>query len=119
MWRLAFFGRLEERKGIKLFVDAVDRLPSNITSRPDFEVVFMGSEVKIDQIPSGVWLDKKTAHWNFTTRVYMNMPGYDPALDIPKECAAALGACAQSPCAENALQMSIRRDNPLHTSIAS
>ena len=30
MWRLAFFSRLEERKGIKLFVDAVGSL--NVTS---------------------------------------------------------------------------------------
>ena len=28
VWRVAFFGRLEERKGIKLFVDAVERLPA-------------------------------------------------------------------------------------------
>lgn len=26
VWRVAFFGRLEERKGIKLFVDAVQVL---------------------------------------------------------------------------------------------
>ena len=28
----------EERKGIKLFVDAVNRLPDTITRRPDFQV---------------------------------------------------------------------------------
>ena len=26
VWRLAFFSRLEERKGLKLFVEAVNRL---------------------------------------------------------------------------------------------
>ncbi len=35
MWRLAFFSRLEERKGIKLFVDAVGSL--NVTN-DKFEV---------------------------------------------------------------------------------
>ena len=35
VWRLAFFSRLEERKGIKLFVDAVGSL--NVTSER-FEV---------------------------------------------------------------------------------
>lgn len=30
VWRVAFFGRLEERKGIKLFVDAVERLPAEV-----------------------------------------------------------------------------------------
>ena len=36
IWRLAFFSRLEERKGIKLFVDAVSAL--NVTGLPNFEV---------------------------------------------------------------------------------
>lgn len=35
IWRLAFFSRLEERKGIKLFVDAVSAL--NVTDEK-FEV---------------------------------------------------------------------------------
>jgi glycosyltransferase involved in cell wall biosynthesis len=33
VWRVAFFGRLEERKGIKLFVDAVERLPTEARAR--------------------------------------------------------------------------------------
>lgn len=37
VWRLAFFSRLEERKGIKLFVDAVSSL--NVTN-DKFEVRF-------------------------------------------------------------------------------
>ena len=37
IWRLAFFSRLEERKGIKLFVDAVSAL--NVTDEK-FEVHF-------------------------------------------------------------------------------
>ena len=36
VWRVAFFSRLEERKGIKLFVDAVSSL--NVTNIPNFEV---------------------------------------------------------------------------------
>ena len=36
IWRLAFFSRLEERKGIKLFVDAVAAL--NVSGLPNFEV---------------------------------------------------------------------------------
>ena len=34
--RIAFFSRLDERKGIKLFVEAVSLLPHH--KRPDFEV---------------------------------------------------------------------------------
>ena len=49
MWRVAFFGRLEERKGIKLFVDAVQRLPQAILDRDNFEAYFVGAESKVDQ----------------------------------------------------------------------
>ena len=38
VWRLAFFSRLEERKGIKLFVDAVSSL--NTTGIDNFEASF-------------------------------------------------------------------------------
>ena len=40
IWRLAFFSRLEERKGIKLFVDAVSAL--NVTDEK-FEVPYAPS----------------------------------------------------------------------------
>ena len=36
VWRLAFFSRLEERKGIKLFAEAVAAL--NVSGLPKFEV---------------------------------------------------------------------------------
>ena len=36
VWRVAFFSRLEERKGIKLFVDAISAL--NVSAIPNFEV---------------------------------------------------------------------------------
>lgn len=36
IWRLAFFSRLEERKGIKLFVDAINQL--DVSGIPNFEV---------------------------------------------------------------------------------
>ena len=37
IWRLAFFSRLEERKGIKLFVDAINQL--DVSDIPNFEVM--------------------------------------------------------------------------------
>lgn len=36
IWRLAFFSRLEERKGIKFFVDAISQL--DVSNIPNFEV---------------------------------------------------------------------------------
>lgn len=36
VWRIAFFSRLEERKGIKQFVEAISQL--NVSHIPNFEV---------------------------------------------------------------------------------
>lgn len=33
VWRLAFFSRLEQRKGIKLFVDAVSHLNHSVLDK--------------------------------------------------------------------------------------
>lgn len=66
VWRLAFFSRLEERKGLKIFVKAVAQLlaaaaPADLDER--FEVYFVGSDSRIDMRPSTEWLRAKTASW--------------------------------------------------------
>lgn len=38
VWRVAFFSRLEERKGIKLFVEAINQL--DVSHIPNFEVAY-------------------------------------------------------------------------------
>ena len=40
------------------------------------QVTFIGAEAKIDQLRSGVWLERKTKDWEFTVNVHMNMPRY-------------------------------------------
>ena len=67
VWRLAFFSRLEERKGLKLFVEAVTALDkAGLDSR--FEVHFVGAESRIDMMASGDWLKERTAAWTFPVR---------------------------------------------------
>lgn len=67
VWRLAFFSRLEERKGLKLFVEAVAALDhAALDSR--FEVHFVGAESRIDMLASGDWLRERTASWSFPVR---------------------------------------------------
>jgi glycosyltransferase involved in cell wall biosynthesis len=65
VWRLAFFSRLEERKGIKMFIKAVEQLTAVAAGALDarFEVFFIGSESRIDMRPSTEWLRAKTASW--------------------------------------------------------
>lgn len=64
VWRLAFFSRLEERKGLKLFVRAVDALQeAALEAEARFEVFFIGSDARIDMQPSTQWLRAVTASW--------------------------------------------------------
>ena len=124
VWRLAFFGRLEERKGLvsrkhtrclscshaavscsetcacnapdwlpgmrnarqrwnntllvvpvqKLFVDAIDMLPSEITTSKRFEVLLVGAESMIDQQPSSIWLKARTAKWTWRHTILASVP---------------------------------------------
>ena len=52
VWRIAFFGRLEERKGIKLFVEAMNKLQEkyDILKMPDFEIYIVGPDAVIDMV---------------------------------------------------------------------
>ena len=70
VWRLAFFSRLEERKGLKVFVAAVKRLQQAAAEGswgkpldPRFEVIFVGADSRVDMRPSSEWLKAKTASW--------------------------------------------------------
>ena len=52
MWRIAFFGRLEERKGIKLFVEAINKLQDDytVTDMPKFEIYIVGPDAVVDMV---------------------------------------------------------------------
>ena len=65
VWRLAFFSRLEERKGLKVFVSAVAELQASAAAKLDarFEVIFVGADSRVDMRPSSEWLRAKTASW--------------------------------------------------------
>jgi hypothetical protein len=71
VWQLAFFGRLEERKGLKLFVGAINRL--NFSSFPRLKVFFVGSDAMVDQQPASIWLHRRVQHWPCPTFVYTNL----------------------------------------------
>ena len=76
VWRVVFFGRLEARKGIKLFVDAVERLPKEILERPEFEAYFLGAKSRIDHMLSSTWLRRTTKNWSWKTHIMANTPRY-------------------------------------------
>ncbi|KAK9907269.1 hypothetical protein WJX75_000339 [Coccomyxa subellipsoidea] len=75
VWRLAFFSRLEERKGLKLFVTAVAALQeAALQADARFEVFFIGSDARIDMQPSSQWLRAVTASWKAPVHIMANVP---------------------------------------------
>ncbi|KAK9821580.1 hypothetical protein WJX81_008053 [Elliptochloris bilobata] len=92
VWRLAFFSRLEERKGLKLFVEAVATLDhASLDSR--FEVHFVGAESRIDMLPSGDWIRERTASWSFPVHIRVNAERGE-ALDILSQPGTMLVLCS-------------------------
>lgn len=68
VWRLAFFGRLEERKGLKLFCGAVELL--FVSRFSGLEVTFVGGEAQVDMKPSIEYLRDRTADWPITVNIF-------------------------------------------------
>jgi glycosyltransferase involved in cell wall biosynthesis/GT2 family glycosyltransferase len=70
---IVFFGRLELRKGLKLFCDALDELCAEF-ERPSFKVTFLGKETQIYGRSSiGYICDRSKKwpiHWNILSNMY-------------------------------------------------
>jgi O-antigen biosynthesis protein len=69
---IVFFGRLEIRKGLKLFCDALDALSSD-GDRPDFEVTFLGKETHIYGRSSIGYICDRSKQWPIRWRILSNM----------------------------------------------
>jgi len=65
---IVFFGRLEERKGLRLFVSAITMLDTLITKR-DLSVVFLGKHNMVGSETSREYLQKNTAGWGCNWRI--------------------------------------------------
>jgi len=64
---LVFFGRLETRKGLDLFCDAMDRLTARGVTPP--QVTFLGKVASVEGIPSDEYLRRRSARWTFPWRI--------------------------------------------------
>ncbi len=65
---LVFFGRLETRKGVELFCDALD-LVAEDPEPPEFRVSFIGSETHIEGTPARDYLRERGRSWPWRVRV--------------------------------------------------
>ncbi|WP_185981919.1 glycosyltransferase [Skermania sp. ID1734] len=65
---IVFFGRLEVRKGLRLFCDAIDRAE---ISRP-VKVTFLGKTSTVDGAPSTSYIAARASRWNLEYQVITN-----------------------------------------------
>ncbi len=62
---LVFFGRLETRKGLTVFCDAVDKLDAAMS----LSVTFLGKLTTVDGKPSRSYIQSRTAKWKFPVSI--------------------------------------------------
>jgi glycosyltransferase involved in cell wall biosynthesis len=65
---LVFFGRLEERKGLRLFTAMLTRYGAELARR-NISVVFMGKVQAMDGRPTDAYLAERAKHWPFVWRI--------------------------------------------------
>ena len=68
---IVFFGRLEIRKGLKLFCDALDQLCAGGRNR-EFEVTFLGKETEIYGRSSIGYISDRSKAWTIPWRIASN-----------------------------------------------
>ncbi|HET6522354.1 MAG TPA: glycosyltransferase family 4 protein, partial [Geminicoccaceae bacterium] len=94
---LVFFGRLEVRKGLWLFCDALDRLAEALRGRT---VTFMGRSTEVAGIPSAAFVLARAARWPFRVRLLTGL-GQEEALAYltqPGRVAVMPSLADNSPC---------------------
>jgi glycosyltransferase involved in cell wall biosynthesis/GT2 family glycosyltransferase len=69
---IVFFGRLELRKGLKLFCDALDELFAD-PNHPEFEVTFLGKETQIYGRSSVGFICDRSKKWPIKWRILSNL----------------------------------------------
>ncbi len=80
---IVFFGRLEERKGLRLFCNAIDALRAELAER-GISVTFLGKPEKCAGMPSLEYIAKRSAAWQFPVHTLTTL-GQPDALRVLRE----------------------------------
>ena len=62
---------------------AVQQLPADITSGPDFQVVFLGAEASVDGVTSTQWIRRQAERFTWSFEIHANTP-HDKAMEMIK-----------------------------------
>ncbi len=92
---IVFFGRLEYRKGLIQFCNALDKLAAhNIAPK---SVVFLGKLAWVGPIHSALFIAQRSAKWNFPIKILSNK-GHLEALDYLSKpgCLAVMPSVAEN-----------------------
>jgi O-antigen biosynthesis protein len=74
---IVFFGKLEERKGLGLFCNALDRLAGSDLS--GIRVTFLGKEGRVSGLDAATYIRAHAEHWSFSCRVLTDY-GHEAAM---------------------------------------
>jgi glycosyltransferase involved in cell wall biosynthesis len=93
-----FFGRLETRKGLGLFCDALDRIPENERERIG-RIIFLGKQVARQGFNSVSYIEQRKSRWSMPVEIWSQF-NRDQALDalrIPGSLAVIASLSENSP----------------------
>lgn len=91
---IVFFGRHEQRKGLRIFCQALKIVEEQIASN-EINVVFLGGLGNVNDMPSLIYLDEQSRSWGFDFELKTNLLR-DDALAYMKNLASPL-VCICSP----------------------
>lgn len=89
---LVFFGRLEPRKGLIIFCDAIDRLTPALRARLR-QITFMGKALPVDVFDSLTYIEARAKAWDIPIRIQTEY-GREQALDYLTESPSRLAVIA-------------------------
>jgi glycosyltransferase involved in cell wall biosynthesis len=72
---IVFFGRLEVRKGIEVFCDALDELAKERV--PDLSITFMGSAVTVREEDSATYIERRSRGWPWSVKIMTDLSQTD------------------------------------------
>lgn len=94
---LILFGRLETRKGVKLFCQALDRLAHRLAG---MKITFMGRVGTVDNRPADVYIRERAANWPFDWEIIDSFGRHDAYRYVtqPGRLAVLASPVDNSPC---------------------
>ncbi len=96
---IVFFGRLERRKGLELFLDTLDEIADDLAAS-QVEIIFLGKIVEFDGLASDAAIAAHAAAWRMPWRIVSNL-GQREALRLlaePGRLAVMASPADNSPC---------------------